>query len=179
MNNPFVGAKWKGAKCPHCHGSCKIPHEPGVDCIYCNGTGHVPYDLKGLKWTPEPKSKKDAVFIADSGEIFTISPRYVKTKPEEGWCEENMPLLPSPAEINAQDNPRAVAIAALERAGFELYMDDVMEIYWGDNRINGYLSIDSGDVLFKILSYDPALALYAAETFDTIKQWADAIEWGE
>ena len=70
------------------------------------------YDLAGSKWKAGPGLY--VLVVEACGKIDEAShyPCWMAAPPHK-------PLLPPPAWVNEQDNPREVAIAALERAGFE------------------------------------------------------------
>jgi len=104
------------------------------------------------------------------------------------------PLLPSPTWINAQSDPRAAAIAALERAGFRfgnckpirdtdgtwLYLklaDDAgLYVVW--EALGTRKPVIPANVLCELEQVDdPALARYAADCFAVLHQWASEVQW--
>jgi len=87
-------------------------------------------------------------------------------------------LLPSPAWINAQSDPRAVAIAALERAGFERGTSRLeLELTSDDNATLALLMEPEHYPGVYVDTHDPALARYAVDCFAVLHQWASEVKW--
>ena len=115
MTNPFTPLEW--GKTYNLAGVEWVPreHEDGttagaivqllnelkIGMLYFN-------ERSGYSFVPRPSDNYiGGQEICDMGGINEIWP-----------AEDSMPILPSPARINQQSDPRAVAIAALGLAGF-------------------------------------------------------------
>jgi len=157
-------------------------------------------------WTPEPC---DGVIIIPAydapGEFIAGIPYVGSDEIDFPSIRKHPPLLPSPEWINAQDNPREVAIAALERAwqvGQFIQADD--ETREGCYHLTLMRGEEYHQVAFMVLKPfptvthpttpeavdarlarfyamdigDPVLARCASDCFTVLKPWADAINWG-
>lgn len=182
MDNPFVDAKWGGEDCPNCKGG---------KCALCKCTGKVPYDLAGFMWKPEDDNEKHVIICIWNGELgeFTVDgfdSRLVQAYIDLDEHPEIMPLLPSPAEINAQSNPRAVAIASLERAGFKSTgrPNDWLLVF---KRFNydccNFITMDmEGGIkvnIFEIAGTEyPDVSQQTLDAYRVLKPWVETVEWG-
>ena len=133
------------------------------------------YNLEGVLWTAT--LTLNTVVADQDGNLYTAGhyQHHLQETP-------HFPLLPSPAFVNAQPDPRAVAIAALERAGFRRQQQGLLLIALDSNKppqsfVLVYRVGDPVHVELEMYTCDRALARYATDCFDVLHEWASQVKW--
>ena len=133
------------------------------------------YNLAGAEWTPVGPTGKGLECYLDG--MITI-----REAPHDGVLSTKTfiyanPLLPSHHFVNAQSDPRAVAIAALERAGFAAgHFKEGMCPYVKVNS-HSTIRVIGPECRIDQTAHDPALSRYAQECFEVLHAWASKINW--